>query len=437
MLLAALRFPTKTGFAYSLGLLLAALFLLGCPGWALANNVYIAAGHQHLEPLNGMTTLDGGVVIKTDTATMSAGSAQMVLSGSAPQSLVMNGGASMTRLENNVEQTIHANQVAVDFATNDVNAQGSVSTQMADKGKPADNVTIQSDDQVFDQTNHVMRAIGHVKVTKGDMVATSPEAVITMGDDGQAKKALFKNGAKLVSSDQILTAELITIDLATGDIYAEKNTRSQIKSKPDDAKQTGKKPQPAPAAKAGDTKDDVEVTADFQELNQDTGTLIANGNAVVNYGDFIAKGPKATFYSENNTLDHITLTNRAEIVDNDRRVIGDTVIITIDPRQFTAKGNVQSFMQTKQKAEPEKKPDARPEPDASQPAAKTKPVSAKPAAAKTGSNKTSGSKTSAHQSAQAVSATVQSAKATKQAPPKPAINQAALNEALMLEEASR
>lgn len=408
--------------AFSWALALCALFcllmLLPSPSWA-GGSIYISSSHQRLEPFTGVTQLDGGVVIKTDDAQMSSSSATMVAQGGQASVMNLNGGAQVVRKEGSLHQVIRASHIALNMSNSGVEADGGVNTQMSDTAHPADNVNIQSDDQVFDQANNVMRAIGHVKVTKGGMVAVSPEALITMGDDGQAKKALFKGGAKLTNAERVLTGEVITIDLATGDIYAEKNTKSEMKA----------------TDKQGQTSD-VKVTSQFQELNQNTGMLIANGDAVVTYGDFIAKGPKATFYTEKNTLDHITMTGRSEIVDKDRKVVGDTIVITINPRQFTAKGNVQSFMQAKNKPKPDGKKDP-----------KKDDATAKSGKPSTGKAKDSGSKSASSSKATSrgtqkptLPSTKPNLPKTATVPPKvstPKVDEAALNEALMMEEAAQ
>jgi lipopolysaccharide export system protein LptA len=175
-----------------------------------------------------------------------------------------------------------------------------------------------------------MKAIGNVVVKKDDMMATSPEAVIILGSSGTAEKVVFLNGARIKQGEQEMTAQTIQIKLSTGDIYAENNTKSTI---------SGKDSQGKPAI--------INIQAHLQELNKNTGTLIANGNTVIRYGDYVASGPKATVYRLNNQLDKIVMPGRAQIEDPDRKVAGDTVIIKVNPRQFNAQGNVTTFIKAK------------------------------------------------------------------------------------------
>lgn len=128
-----------------------------------------------------------------------------------------------------------------------------------------------------------------------------------------------------------MKADTITIKIVSGDIYAEKNTESTV---------MGKDSQGQP------TK--IKVTSLLQEIDKATGTLIANGDVVIHYDNYIAKGPKAVFYRTNNKLDRIVLSGRAQMDDADRIVYGDQVIILTDPKQFHAVGNVTTFIKQKQ-----------------------------------------------------------------------------------------
>lgn len=230
-----------------------------------------------------------------------------------------------------LKQTIQADTLNMEIKSGALQAKGRVVTQMSGD-EAMGNVAIQSDTQIFDQEKGLMRAVGHVSVKKGDTVATSPEAIIFLSDAGGAEKVVFIKGARLVQGGQEMRAETITIKIDSGDIYAEKNTQSTIAGKDSKGNPTT-----------------IKILSHLQEMDKATGTLLANGNAVVNYDDYVAKGPKAVFYRQSDTLDRIVMTGRAQIEDSERKVVGDTVIITIDPKQFNAQGNVTTFIKAKKK----------------------------------------------------------------------------------------
>lgn len=238
----------------------------------------------------------------------------------------------LTRTNDKLKQTVQADTLDMGSDSEAFKAVGNVKTQISGDTQ-AGKVSIQSASQVFDQASHTMRASGNVVITKEDMTASSPEAIIFLNAGGSAEKAVFLKGATLKQGEQEMRAQTITINISTGDIYAEQNAVSTVMGKDDQGNET-----------------QIKVNSHLQEFDKKSGTLLANGNAQIQYDDYLASGPKATFYRVNNQLDHIVLTGRAQIEDNERKVTGDTVTITVNPRQFNAKGNVTSFIKTQPKA---------------------------------------------------------------------------------------
>ncbi len=321
----------KSGLLFWMALLCVGLAL---PSDAVAANdkIRIESGSQPFAPFEGGSMFMGGVKVAMEgtQVTGPAADIKMGKDGKA-ESAVFTNRAKMVRKNGGMNQTIQADTLNMGLQDGALKATGKVQTNMSGDSKMG-NVSISSDTQIFDQEKHIMRAIGHVSVTKGDMKASSPEAIILMGPDGGAEKVVFTKGAKLVQGGQEMRAETITIQLETGNIYAERNTQSTMMGNDSQGKPTR-----------------IKITSHLQELNKETGNLIANGNAVVHYDDYVAKGPKAVFYrNAQEELDHIVMTGRAEIEDPERKVTGDTVVITVNPRQFNAKGNVTTFIKSKQ-----------------------------------------------------------------------------------------
>lgn len=248
------------------------------------------------------------------------------------QNAVFTNGAKMVRSQNGMNQTIQAGTLNMGLDNGNLQASGGVTTHMSGDAKVGD-VSIQSDSQVFEQDRNLMRAVGHVVVKKGDTVASSPEAVIFLGSSGAADKVMFIKGATLRQGEQQMTAETITIKLSTGDIYAERNASSTINGKDSAGKSTL-----------------IKIKSHLQEFDNQTGALISNGKVVLNYEDYIARGPKAVFYRKGGSLDHIVMTGRSQIEDADREVTGDTVTITVNPKRFNAQGNVTTFIKARKNA---------------------------------------------------------------------------------------
>ncbi len=289
--------------------------------------IQVSSTEQLYEPLDGRTSFQGNVKVALEGTEITGQQAniQMDKDGKAT-SAVFNQRSRMVKKNGNQQTVIQADNMNMGLQDGSLQAQGKVVTQMAGDPKSGD-VFIQSDTQIFDQDKHLMRAIGHVVVKRQDLSVTSPEAIVFMAESGGVEKVLFIKGANLSQGEQQMSAESITIKLDSGDIFAEKDTKSIVDGKDSQGKPTK-----------------VRVQSYLQEWDKDTGTLFANGNAIVHYDDYLAKGPKAVFYRINNDLDHIVLTGRAQIEDDERKVTGDKVTITVNPRQFNAEGNVTTFI---------------------------------------------------------------------------------------------
>lgn len=322
---------------YSLGkfLAMALMMLGGCilllclPAYAQAD-MRIVSDTQTFQPMDGSTELDGRVLIAMEDTQITAPHANIKMGEDGkPSSAVFTNRSKMVRKTGGSKQTIQADTMDMGLKSGSLEAKGSVVTNISGDSA-AGNVSIHSDTQVFDQERHIMRAIGNVSVKSSEMNASSPEAIIFLGKSGGADKVIFTKGAKLIQGDQEMTAESITIRIDSGNIYAENNVKSTL---------MGKNEQGQPTR--------VNIQSHLQELDKATGTLLANGNTQVLYEDFTAKGPKAVFYRENDQLDRIVLTGRAQIEDAERKVVGDIVTITMNPKQFNAQGNVTTFIKAR------------------------------------------------------------------------------------------
>lgn len=96
---------------------------------------------------------------------------------------------------------------------------------------------------------------------------------------------------------------------------------------------------------------------------------MASGNVKIIYENYIATGPKATFTLKDGSVDQIILTGRSTIIEDERKITADRIIITTNPKHFDAVGNVKTQFKTRGE---------------DQPSAPAKPVSGKPTGKPTG-----------------------------------------------------
>lgn len=196
----------------------------------------------------------------------------------------------------------------------------------------ANPVKIQSATQEFDNRNKVMHAHGDVRVDYNDTVLTSPHATLWMGS-GKAEKVKFTDGASAKQKNTHVTGQTITILPASGNLIAEGRVVTKV-TKP------GKK---------------VNIASAYQQYDKASDTMLASGGVNIDYGEYKASGPKATFKMQSGDVDKIYLTGRSKIVTTDgRQVEADSIVITAKPTQhFDAKGNVKTKFVAKQQPAPQ------------------------------------------------------------------------------------
>ncbi len=192
----------------------------------------------------------------------------------------------------------------------------------------ANPVTIHATTQTFDNRTKVMNADGNVKVDYNDTVITSPKATMWMNNGQRAEKVSFTNGAKAVQKGTTVTGGTITILTGSGNMIAEHGVTTKV-TKP------GK---------------NAVIKSAYQQYDKASDTMLASGNVAIDYKDYKAYGPKATFKMKSGDLDKILMTGRSKIITDDgRQVEADTIVITTSPQHFDAKGNVKTRFLAKQK----------------------------------------------------------------------------------------
>lgn len=293
--------------------------------------IRISSNHQTLQMKEGNIHFKGNIKVAMAETQVTGAQANIHMDDNGqPDRALFTDKAVLIKQSGAIKQTVKADTLDMGLQSGSMKANGKVVTKINGDAKTGE-VSIQSDAQVFDQEKHIMRAIGHVVVQKGRMRVTSPEAIIFLAPSGTAEKVTFLKGVRLVQGEQEMQAQTITIQVNTGDIFAEKNVESTLVSKDEQGQVTP-----------------VKVRSHLQELDQSTGTLLANGNAAVNYGDYTAKGPKAVFYRADEQLDRIVLSGgRSQIEDSERKVVGDIITITVNPKRFNAQGSVTSFIKAR------------------------------------------------------------------------------------------
>lgn len=186
--------------------------------------------------------------------------------------------------------------------------------------------TIRSDVQEFDNVKKIITASGNVDVDYGESKATSANALLRIGSNGRAERVIFTGGARLAKKGTDVKASKITVMIGSGDMMAESAVRTTVKM---------------------DDNRDALILSDYQQYDKSSGKMIATGHVKIDYGDYLATGPKAVFNLIDGSVDTIDMVGRSTIVEKERTIVADKITITTNPTNFDAVGNVKIQFQAK------------------------------------------------------------------------------------------
>lgn len=347
---------------------LAVCLISPLPSAAASPNTVNISAQQQLFDETGATTFKGNVKVQYQEFTINSNEAKVHLDDAGQPSVAVfyprpdahhvtttpKPGAAGTK------DDLQADLIRLFLNEDRMSAEGnSVSYITTVAANP---VTIHADNQTFDNRSKIMQADGSVHVDYNDTIITSPHATMWMNNGQRAEKVSFTKGAKAVQKDTVVTGGTITILTGSGNMIAEHGVTTTVK-KP------GK---------------NAVIKSAYQQYDKASDTMLASGNVAIDYKEYKAYGPKATFRMKGGDLDKIYMTGRSKIITSDgRQVEADTIVINTNPQHFDAKGNVKTKFIAKQ-----------------QPAAK--PAASNPATAKPGNSSFTvkgGAKTPAQQPA--------------------------------------
>lgn len=188
----------------------------------------------------------------------------------------------------------------------------------------ATTITIEADKQNFQVENNTAYFNGNVKVAYGNITIASPKAVLNSNVKGEPEKATFSEGASVIKADKEssdkLTADSVTLMLASNQLIAEGNTYSEIK-------------QNTPAA--------ITVRANRQELNNVSNEIKASGGVTINYKGMKISGEQAVLITSASGKPYkATITGNARIVRDTSTISAGSISIELSTHNLTASGGV-------------------------------------------------------------------------------------------------
>lgn len=202
-------------------------------------------------------------------------------------------------------------------------AEGSTLSSITEKGKPV--VIVTADRQEYNKHTNVMKAFGNVNIIYKDVETLSETAIVDLNKNNDVKRIQLIGNAILNQAGSKISAQKLDYDNIKQEAVATGNVFSDITTE--------------------DNKN-IKIWSNYQSYSKKSNLITASGAAVIKYQDYTAKGPKLNVYSDKATkkLNEAVFVGRSKIETKGRTIEADRIIITMNPKDFKAEGNVKSII---------------------------------------------------------------------------------------------
>ena len=289
---------------------------------ALADNVVVKANKQKYNEADKLMTFEGNVKVDFDNISIKSPKAFLKTGQDGkPQAATFIQGAEAIKIDDKSKSTVKANIIKVSILENKIKANGNTSSAIFENKTPT--VTIKADEQEFDMDSNMITAVGNVVIDYQDIKTNSDSAKIKVDESGKPKLVNLVGSARVTQGKNIVNATNLLFNPVSNELIATGNAKSET---------------------ILDDMTQVTIWSDYQQFDQTSNTLITSGRVKIVYKDYIATGPKAIFLPDAKTKkpNKILFMGRSKIQEGSRIVEADKLEMTVEPKTFTAEGNVRS-----------------------------------------------------------------------------------------------
>lgn len=287
-----------------------------------AANVVIESHKQQYSQKDNTTTFDGNVKVGVDNIKVKSPKAFVKMDAAGnPNSAKFINGAYAIKDDGPSQSEVKANTITMTLLDKKIVANGQAKSMVSENKKPV--LTMKSEVQEFDSLNDTIKASGGVVMNYKDIATNSSTLLINMNKEGKPQKVVFNGSVKIVEGKNIINANNVIFNPVTNDMIANGNVRS--KTILDDGTL-------------------VLITSDNQQYNKASNTMLSSGHVKVVYKDYVAFGPKAMILSDKTSSkpNKIMFIGRSNIKEGSRQIEADRIEIIMDPKNFSAEGDVRT-----------------------------------------------------------------------------------------------
>ena len=268
--------------------------------------------------------LDGGVKVKLDNLTVESDTADIsIRRNNKLDTATFYNKPYAVEINGNKKREVKSNILKVSLINKVVRAEGETQSVITEGNTPI--IIINADAQEYDTNSSVMVATGAVTMKYKDIDTYSDKAVIVADEKGGVKKIDLFGNARVKQVQNESEGHHFVYNAVTEEMSVEGNTKTIAIT--DDGKK-------------------LTIHSDYQQYNKRQNSYIGSGHVKIWYDDYYAQGPKVSVFpdAKTNKPNEVYFIGRSKIIQQEKDIIADKIKMTMNPKDFTAEGNVKTII---------------------------------------------------------------------------------------------
>ena len=299
------------------------LVLCFCAIGVIAEDLIIESKTQSFSETDNKIKFDGDVKVKYGDINIVGDKADVSVKNSKLHTATFHDKPYAFEIKNNKKREVKANILKFSLLNKVIKAEGDTQTIITEGKTPV--AVINADMQEYDTRSNIMTATGSVAIKYKDINAYADKTIIHTDNKGDLKKIDLIGNARIDQSKHHLTASHFVYDVPAEEMTA-----------------IGE----AVSTTVLDNGKEFVLKANYQNYSRKQGIFIGNGNVRAWYDTYYAKGPKVVCYPDSvtNKPKEVFMIGRSTIKENEKDITADKIKVILDPKNFTAEGNVKTVI---------------------------------------------------------------------------------------------
>ena len=304
--------------------LLIMLFIMITGLGVIASDLEIESKTQTFSDSEHKIKLDGGVKVKLDNLTVESDTADIsVRRNNKLDTATFYNKPFAVEINGNKKREVKSNILKVSLINKVVRAEGETQSVITEGNTPI--IIINADTQEYDTKSSVMVATGSVTMKYKDIDTYSDKAVIVADEKGGVRKIDLIGNARVKQEQNESEGHHFIYNPITEEMSVDGNTKTIAIS--DDGKK-------------------LTIHSDYQQYSKRQNSYVGSGHVKIWYDDYYAQGPKVSVFPDpkTNKPNEVYFVGRSKIIQQEKDIIADKIKMTMNPKDFTAEGNVKTII---------------------------------------------------------------------------------------------